>query len=148
MLMLALRWILVTVKIGQTICSTREPHSGDSFSRLRVDWIWLLSPDARSLLRLSLHLIVSQSTGGGVIILFYCVLKFRRKIHTYVFARKFSSGNSRINRMLLVLIHYTDIHKMTVRSIFMRLSYGLITILLVVTAKKSPNKKVWKWLGQ
>lgn len=44
--------------------------------------------------------------------------------------------------MLLVLIHYTDIHKMTVRSIFMRLSYGLITILLVVTAKKSPNKKV------
>ena len=119
-----------------------EPHSGVSFSRLRVDWIWLLSCDARSLLRLSLHLIASKSTGGKII-LFYTKLQEKWSLQ-----ENFLSAIFGINRLPLALIHYTDIHKMTVRSIFMRLSYGLITILLVVTAKKSPNKKVWKWLGQ
>ena len=146
-MLLALRWILTQWNRTNNFKCMREPHSGDSFSRLRVDWIWLLSPDARSLLRLSLHLIVSQSTGGGAWCnnsLLLCVKIQKKYICKKIFFRQFY----RINRMLLVLIHYTDIHKMTVRSIFMRLSYGLITILLVVTAKKSPNKKVWKWLGQ
>ena len=52
-------------KILFVVVRSPEPHSGVSFSRLRVDWIWLLSSDARSLLRLCLHSIVSQSTGGG-----------------------------------------------------------------------------------